>query len=196
MPARGTFGRRTRRRHVSSQGRIQQAKPDPDGLVQEAESTRELRYAARIGLDVFGEQSQVQQLSQDATVGLDELAIHPGHIDLAQIHGRPRMGLQPCDDVQQTIPAIGQFQRLDGSPGQPRQQRRLCGGRLPPQRLEMLRLPNLADEGQRFLQGIDRDGGGAPLHALDTVIPFAPFDSNPRGIGEGRRVRKGGRARC
>jgi hypothetical protein len=58
-------------------------------------------------------------------VDLDELAVHAGHVDLPQMHARSRVGLQPCDEGEQTLPAVGQIQRLRRPPRQPRQQRRL-----------------------------------------------------------------------
>jgi hypothetical protein len=118
-------------------------------------------------------------------MGLDELAVHPGHIHLPQVHARARMGLQPSHHGQQTLPALGQRQRLQRPPSQPRQQQRLRSRRLLPQCFEPLRLTCLADEGQGILHRVEPDGRREPLGPLDTVVPFAPFDAHLRGVGDG-----------
>ncbi len=79
-------------RHAG-QGRVEQAQAHPHRLVQKAETTGELRGAARAGVNGLRRQGQVQKLGQHTPVTLDELAVYTRRVYLAQVDPRPRMTL-------------------------------------------------------------------------------------------------------
>ncbi|MPN51328.1 hypothetical protein SDC9_198971 [bioreactor metagenome] len=57
-------------------------------------------------------------------MGLDELAVNAGQVDLAQVDAGLGMGLPPGDDGEQAWPGLGQRQRLERAFLQPGQQGR------------------------------------------------------------------------
>src|SRR5690606_32530750 len=68
----------------------------PQGLVAQAVALAEAADATVLGVDMGGGQGQVEQVSEQSPALLDELGIHTGNSQLAQVQIAVRVGLEPA----------------------------------------------------------------------------------------------------
>jgi hypothetical protein len=129
----GALGFRRRRRELAgADGELgeaaesRRAEPNVARLAAEPVPAGEV---GRGGVNPVGSELQVEQFSEHASVLLDELGVHAGHVDLPQVYPWRLALVDPPDGGQQLFPQVRELEQLHRPAGQPRDEPRAAPGR-------------------------------------------------------------------
>ena len=169
---------------ADAQARVEHAEAHQGWFDREAMALLEDAGADERGVDGVGGLYVVEQIGKQRPVGLDELGVDAGDVELAQVEAGARMVAEPGEDGEDALPVFGVLQQAHGVAREPVRQAGKplqCKGR---QTREALGVPALADQAQGVLFGVDPRAGGQPVAAELAMVDVRPFDFVAGALGD------------
>ena len=124
-------------------------------------------------------QHEIQQFRQQRLAAFDELRVHAGDIELAQVEAAPRVCAKPEQHRQYPLPLGRVFQRDQRLARQPRRQFRQFSPRDRGQRAEARRIVHLPDQLQRLALARHHNARRHPIASQQAMVHLAPLDAVP-----------------